>query len=306
MRIYIVGSLNMDLVIRAARMPQGGETILGEGFLSNPGGKGANQAVAVAKLGGEAYMVGCVGREFGADLLETLQKYGVHADHVRRETDLSSGIAVIIVADGDNRIILDTASNGRTDEALVARAFADAKEGDYLLVQLEIGLPTVAYALKEAKKRGMITVLNPAPAAKLPQALYADCDWFVPNQTEAQFYTGIYPLDEESIRRCAEKLGRLGVKNVLITLGTDGSASVSKGVFRRVDPVPAAAVDTTAAGDTYVGAFVTRLSEGAEIETAMHFASTASALTVTRRGAQCAIPLRAEVEAYAKEQGVII
>lgn len=296
----------MDLVIRAARMPQGGETILGEGFLSNPGGKGANQAVAVAKLGGEAYMVGCVGREFGADLLETLQKYGVHADHVRRETDLSSGIAVIIVADGDNRIILDTASNGRTDEALVDRAFADAKEGDYLLVQLEIGLPTVAYALKEAKKRGMITVLNPAPAAKLPQALYADCDWFVPNQTEAQFYTGIYPLDEESIRRCAEKLGRLGVKNVLITLGTDGSASVSKGVFRRVDPVPAAAVDTTAAGDTYVGAFVTRLSEGAEIETAMHFASTASALTVTRRGAQCAIPLRAEVEAYAKEQGVII
>ena len=306
MRIYIVGSLNMDLVIRAARVPQGGETILGEGFLSNPGGKGANQAVAVAKLGGEAYMVGCVGREFGADLLETLQKYGVHADHVRRETDLSSGIAVIIVADGDNRIILDTASNGRTDEALVDRAFADAKEGDYLLVQLEIGLPTVAYALKEAKKRGMITVLNPAPAAKLPQALYADCDWFVPNQTEAQFYTGIYPLDEESIRRCAEKLGRLGVKNVLITLGTDGSASVSKGVFRRVDPVPAAAVDTTAAGDTYVGAFVTRLSEGAEIETAMHFASAASALTVTRRGAQCAIPLRAEVEAYAKEQGVII
>ena len=306
MRIYIVGSLNMDLVIRAARVPQGGETILGEGFLSNPGGKGANQAVAVAKLGGEAYMVGCVGREFGADLLETLQKYGVHADHVRRETDLSSGIAVIIVAGGDNRIILDTASNGRTDEALVDRAFADAKEGDYLLVQLEIGLPTVAYALKEAKKRGMITVLNPAPAAKLPQALYADCDWFVPNQTEAQFYTGIYPLDEESIRRCAEKLGRLGVKNVLITLGTDGSASVSKGVFRRVDPVPAAAVDTTAAGDTYVGAFVTRLSEGAEIETAMHFASTASALTVTRRGAQCAIPLRAEVEAYAKAQGVII
>lgn len=306
MRIYIVGSLNMDLVIRAARVPQGGETILGEGFLSNPGGKGANQAVAVAKLGGEAYMVGCVGREFGADLLETLQKYGVHADHVRRETDISSGIAVIIVADGDNRIILDTASNGRTDEALVDCAFADAKEGDYLLVQLEIGLPTVAYALKEAKKRGMITVLNPAPAAKLPQALHADCDWFVPNQTEAQFYTGIYPSDEESIRECAEKLGKLGVKNVLITLGTDGSASVSKGVFRRVDPVPAAAVDTTAAGDTYVGAFVTRLSEGAEIETAMHFASTASALTVTRRGAQCAIPLRAEVEAYAKEQGVII
>lgn len=306
MRIYIVGSLNMDLVIRAPRVPEGGETISGEGFMTNPGGKGANQAVAVAKLGGESYMVGCVGREFGGELTDALKGYGVHADYVRTEPDISSGIAVIVVADGDNRIILDAGSNGRTDNALVDRAFADAKAGDYLLVQLEIGLPTVAYALKEAKKRGMITVLNPAPAAQLPEDLYADCDWFVPNQTEAEFYTGIYPSDEESVRRCAEKLGKLGVRNVLITLGTDGSASVSEGVFRRTDAVPAKAIDTTAAGDTYVGAFVTRLSEGADIETAMRFASTASALTVTRRGAQCAIPVRAEAEKYAKEKGVFV
>ncbi|MBO5046299.1 MAG: ribokinase [Clostridia bacterium] len=306
MRIYIVGSLNMDLVIRAPRAPKGGETLSGEGFMTNPGGKGANQAVAVAKLGGESYMVGCVGREFGKELTDALKEYGVHADHVRTESDISSGIAVITVVDGDNRIILDAGSNGRADGALVDRALADAKAGDYLLVQLEIGLPTVSHALKEAKKRGMITVLNPAPARELPKELYADCDWFVPNQIEAEFYTGIYPSDEKSVRQCAEKLGELGVKNVLITLGMDGSASVSEGAFRRVDVVPAEAIDTTAAGDTYVGAFVTRLSEGADVETAMRFASTASALTVTRRGAQRAIPIRSEVEAYAKEKGIFV
>lgn len=306
MAIYIVGSLNMDLVIRAPRMPEGGETISGEGFMTNPGGKGANQAVAVAKSGGEAHMVGCVGREFGAELLGALAQYGVGAEYVRREEDISSGIAVIVVADGDNRIILDAGSNARTDRALIDAALAQAKPGDYLLVQLEIALPVVAYALKQAKRRGMVTVLNPAPAAQLSADVYAFCDWFVPNQTEAQFYTGIYPSDEESIRRCAGKLGELGVRNVLITLGTDGSACVSDGKFYRTEAVPAKAVDTTAAGDTYVGAFVTRLSEGADVARAMRFASTASALTVTQRGAQCAIPLRAQTQAYAAEKGVDI
>lgn len=306
MRIYIVGSLNMDLVIRAPRVPEAGETLSGEGFMTNPGGKGANQAVAVAKLGAEAYMVGCVGREFGSELTDALKRYGVHADYVRTETDISSGIAVIVVAEGDNRIILDAGSNARTDGELIDRALAGARAGDYLLLQLEIGLHAVGHALKAAKAKGMVTVLNPAPAARLPQELYAFCDWFMPNQTEAEFYTGTYPSDEESIRRCAEKLQSLGIGNVLITLGTDGSACVSGGMFRRTDAVPAEAVDTTAAGDTYVGAFVTRLSEGADIDTAMRFASTASAVTVTRRGAQCAIPVRAEAECYAAEKGVEI
>ena len=209
MRIYIIGSLNMDLVIRAPRVPEAGETLSGEGFMTNPGGKGANQAVAVAKAGGEAYMVGCVGREFGKELSDALTQYGVHTDYVRAEEDVSSGIAVIVVADGDNRIILDAGSNARADEALVDRALATAQAGDYLLLQLEIPLSTVGYALKRAKERGMITVLNPAPAAKLGKAALACCDWFTPNQTEAQFYTGIFPSDEESIRACAEKL-RLG------------------------------------------------------------------------------------------------
>ena len=127
MRIYIVGSLNMDLVIRAPRVPEAGETLSGEGFMTNPGGKGANQAVAVAKLGGEAYMVGCVGREFGRELTDALRGYGVHADYVRTETDISSGIAVIVVAEGDNRIILDAGSNARTDGELIDRALAGVR-----------------------------------------------------------------------------------------------------------------------------------------------------------------------------------
>ena len=303
MSIYVVGSLNMDLVIHAPRIPEGGETISGSNFMMNPGGKGANQAVAAAKLGAKAFMVGCVGKAFGEDLIDSLTEYGVSSAYVRTE-EVSSGIAVIVIAEGDNRIILDAGANARPDTALVDKALRNARPGDYLLVQLEIPIPVVEYALTAAKKKGMITVLNPAPAAKLSEAVYADCDWLIPNQTEAEFYTGIYPSDEDSIRRCAEKLKALGIRNVLITLGTDGSVWIGQGEMIRTEAVPAEAIDTTAAGDTYVGAFVTRLSEGADIATAMRFASTASALTVTRKGAQCAIPVRAEADAYAREKGV--
>ncbi len=306
MRVYIVGSLNMDLVIRVQRIPEAGETLTGEGFMTNPGGKGANQAVAAAKLGAEAYMVGCVGREFGDELLASLTKYGVRTQYVRRAEEVSSGIAVIVVAGGDNRIMLDAGANKLPDRALIDGALQGASAGDYLLLQLEIPMPAIEYALKCAREKGMITVLNPAPAASLSKEVLSLCDWFTPNQTEAQFYTGIYPKDEESIRACAAKLGELGVKNVLITLGTDGSACVSGGKFYRTAAVPAKAVDTTAAGDTYVGAFVTRLSEGADIERAMRFASTASSVTVTRRGAQQSIPTREEAEACAAQKGIEI
>ncbi len=304
MAIYIVGSLNMDLTIRAPRIPEAGETISGEGFMTNSGGKGANQAVAAAKLGGEAYMVGCIGNAFGGELSDALREYGVHTGFVRYEEDVSSGIAVIVVSGGDNRIILDAGANARPDRALVDEALAGAKAGDFLLVQLEIPTDTVAYALQTAKKKGMTTVLNPAPAAALDAAALAACDWFTPNQTEAAFYTGIFPGDEDSIRRCAQKLTALGIRNVLVTLGTEGSVCLSEGKWYRTDAVHVEAVDTTAAGDTYVGALVTRLAEGADVERAMRFASTASALTVTRRGAQCSIPVRSEADAFARERKI--
>lgn len=296
MKIFIVGSLNMDLVINAPFMPKRGMTISGTGFMTNPGGKGGNQAVAVGNLGGEAYMVGCVGNEFGDALLNTLQQHNVRTEYVQKLDTVSSGIAVIVVADGDNRIILDAGANACVGKQEIDRALQSAQEGDYLVVQLEIAQDTVAYALQKAKEKKMVTVLNPAPACALQDDIFTHCDWFVPNQTEAEFYTGIYPKDDESIKRCTQALQQKGIRNVLITLGELGSVCMAGNEYIRAQSVTVQAVDTTAAGDTYVGAFVTRLSENASIQDAMTFASKAAAVTVTRRGAQQAIPLRKEVK----------
>ena len=270
MKLFVAGSLNMDLVIRAPRIPEQGMTLTGDGFFMNPGGKGANQAVAAAKLGADAYMVGAVGNAFGEELLAALRGYGVDTRFVARREDVPSGIAVIVVVGGDNRIILDRGANACADGALIARALEGAGAGDLLLVQLETGVGFATEALRQAKARGMTTLLNPAPALPLPAGVLPLCDYFLPNQTEAQFYTGIYPADEASCRRCAEAL---------------------------FGQYPVTAVDTTAAGDTYVAAFAVRRAEGASVPEAMAFASKASALTVTRRGAQQSIPLRAEVDA---------
>lgn len=296
MKIYIVGSLNMDLVIRAPYMPKGGMTIEGGDFMSNPGGKGANQATACAKLGGDAYMVGCVGSAFGNELVEALRSYGVNTQFINRCDDVSSGIAVIVVVDGDNRIILDRGANGKLDRALIDCALQGAEPGDFLVLQLEIAPEIAAYALDKSKKLGMTTVLNPAPATEIPESCFKGCDFFIPNQTEAEYYTGIFPKDEESALACAQALGKRGVKNVIITMGEHGSAYSDGTIFYTVSAHPANAVDTTAAGDTYVGAFVVRLAEGASIREAMDFAGKAAAITVMRRGAQQSIPLRSEVD----------
>ena len=285
----------MDLVIKAPYAPENGETISGSGFMTNPGGKGANQATAVGKLGGNAYMVGCVGDAFGEQLKSTLNGYNVNTDFISEQKDVSSGIAVIVVVDGDNRIILDAGANGRVNEQIIDNALKSASAGDYLVCQLEIPQESVKYALSRAKEIGMITVLNPAPAAKLLPDMLSYCDYFIPNQSEAKFYTGIYPQDEVSATECANELKKQGVKNVVITMGTQGSVCLTKNEFIKVDSFKVEAIDTTAAGDTFVGALVTGLSEGMEIKRAMTFASKASSLTVTKRGAQQSIPYRKDV-----------
>lgn len=297
MKIFIVGSLNMDLVISAPFLPEQGMTITGSGFMTNAGGKGGNQAAACAKLGGNAHMVGCVGEAFGEELLSALHSSGADTRFVERRNDVSSGIAVILVIDGDNRIILDKGANGKVSFGTVDRSLSEAERGDFLVLQLEIGMDIVEYALRKGKELGMVTLLNPAPAAALPEGMLALCDYFIPNQTEAQFYTGIYPDGEESLLACAEALKGKGVENVIITLGSRGSAYVGKEGFFTVKAFPAKAVDTTAAGDTFVGGLAVRLAEGASVKDAMTFASKASSLTVTRRGAQQSIPTREEVEA---------
>ena len=296
MKIFVVGSLNMDLVIRAPFMPENGVTISGEGFMTNPGGKGANQATAVGKLGGNAYMVGCVGNEFGDQLKNTLGGYGVNVDYVEKLDGISSGIAVIVVVDGDNRIILDAGANGKVSKQLVDKAFETAEKGDFVICQLEIAQDIVEYAFEKAKQKGLTTVLNPAPAANVKEGIMKNCDWFIPNQSETEFYTGIYPTDKQSAMACAEKLAEKGVKNLLITMGVNGSGCITGGEYVHANSFKVDAIDTTAAGDTYVGAFITALSEGMQIKDAMTFASKASSITVTRKGAQQSIPYRKEVK----------
>lgn len=298
MKIFIVGSINMDLVINAPFMPENGMTITGSNFMTNPGGKGANQAVAVSKLGGNSYMVGAVGEAFGSELKKTLNGYGVNTDFVKECDGLSSGIAVIVVVDGDNRIILDSGANNMVDNELIDKAFENASEGDYLICQLEIPQEAVRYALKRAKELKMTTLLNPAPAAKLIDGILENVDIFNTNQSETEFYTGIYPEDENTQMEAARKLEKMGVSTVLITLGKQGSCAIKNNQYYKVNAHNVNAIDTTAAGDTYVGAFVAKLGEGMSLPDAMDYASKASAITVTKKGAQQAIPYRDELEKF--------
>lgn len=295
-KIYIVGSINMDLIINTDTFPDAGMTVTGYGFMENPGGKGANQAVAVSKCGGDAVMVGSVGNAFGEKLVETLKNYGVDTKNVALKDGVSSGIAVITVTNGENRIIIDKGSNALVEKEAAFAALKDATCDDYLIVQLEIPVSTVLESLRFAKYKGMTTVVNPAPACQLPSEVFALADYFIPNQTETRFYTGIYPDTPEKARLAAKELLNKGVKHVIITLGGMGAASVTEDDFSLVPAYTVKAVDTTAAGDTFVGALVTRLAEKADVLKAMDFANKAASLTVTRRGAQQSIPMRGEVE----------
>ena len=294
-KIYVVGSINMDLIINTDVVPEAGMTVTGYGFMTNPGGKGANQAVAVAKCDGNVQMVGAVGNAFGRELIDTLKGYGVDTANVHPFEEVSSGIAVITVSDGENRIILDRGANGLVSAEMAEKALADAREGDWLILQLEIPVETVLAALQIGRAKNMHTILNPAPACQLPDEIWQLADYFIPNQTETAFYTGIYPDTVEKAQQAAASLMEKGVGQVIITMGSQGALSVSAENTVAAPACRVEAIDTTAAGDTFVGALVTRLSEGATIQEAMTFANKASAITVTRRGAQQAIPTRKEI-----------
>jgi len=286
----------MDLIINTDVMPEAGMTVTGYGFMTNPGGKGANQAVAVSKCGGKARMVGAVGNAFGVQLTDTLNGYGVDTSNVYRFDEVSSGIAVITVNGGENRIILDRGANALVSVEMAEKALADAECGDWLIVQLEIPVETVMDALRIARGKKMHTVLNPAPACALPDEIWQLADYFIPNQTETCFYTGIYPDTTEKAQQAAAILLEKGVGQVIITMGSQGALAVSTNQTVAAQACRVEAIDTTAAGDTFVGALVTGLSEGTDIREAMTFANKAAAITVTKRGAQQAIPTRKEIE----------
>ncbi|MBQ4269060.1 MAG: ribokinase [Clostridia bacterium] len=282
-KVYIVGSINTDLVITAPYMPQKGETLTGSGFFTARGGKGANQAVAAARLGGNVVMCGCVGDDgFGKEAIESLKKDGVDVSHVRVVENMPTGTAVIVVTDGDNRIILDKGANACLTEADIDGALAEAEAGDIYLTQLENPIEVIGYGLKKAKEKGLYVVLNPAPANTEIEPYLPYCNLITPNETETELLGG-----KETLLKKVETL--------LVTLGSKGFAIVDKNGETTYPCMKITPVDTTAAGDTLCGGLVAYLAEGKGLVEAAKFGSKAATIACTRKGAQPSIPFRAEV-----------
>lgn len=276
----------MDLVIETPYMPQAGETIKGRNFATNAGGKGANQAMACGRLGGAVSMCGVVGKDaFGETLIKGLQENGVDVQHIRK-ADVPTGIAMIILENGDNRIILDSGANAELSCDEISSFLADAREGDIFLTQLECPINVIGYGLQYAKERKMITVLNPAPGNRdiFPYLKYVDI--ITPNETELEIMGGLKTLLNE------------GISCVITTLGGNGYEIVNSDSSSRFPCLKVNAVDTTAAGDTLCGGLVVGMAEGKTLEESVAFGSKAASIACTRYGAQKSIPTRGEVENY--------
>ena len=298
--IIVLGSTNTDMVIRSRRIPAPGETVSGGTFLMNPGGKGANQAVAVARLGGKAtkcIFVAKVGNDlFGRDTARRMKADGIDARLIV-DTHEPSGTALILVdKNGQNCISVALGANGTLSSDDIYPIFKEELPlASALLMQLETPLPTVLFAAQAAKAAGVPVILNPAPATKLPSALYRCLEWITPNESEAELLTGIPVTDAASAAKAAKVLQKRGVKNVLITLGAKGCWCSLTQKLHPANKVKA--VDCVAAGDTFNGAFVVALAEGRPCEEAIAFAQKASAISVTRLGAQSSVPRRDEIQA---------
>ena len=303
-KITVVGSLNMDLVVTTPKVPVMGETILGSGFMTAPGGKGANQAVAAARLGGHVSMIGCVGGDiFGKDLIANLSGNNVVIDSVEVKESASTGIAVIIIKDGNNSIIVDPGANSMLTPGLAVKYEEVIKDSSIMVAQLEIPLETVEKSVALAKKHGVKVLLNPAPATKLSDELLARVDVFTPNETECEIITGIAVNSIDDAKRAVEFLNGKGIPQVIITLGEKGVVynSGDRVVHKPVPDVKV--VDTTAAGDSFTGAVAVALSQGKTIDEAVDFGNIVGTLTVTKRGAQISLPTLMDVENYISKGG---
>ncbi|HTN51100.1 MAG TPA: ribokinase [Anaeromyxobacter sp.] len=295
-QVVVIGSLNMDLVARAPRLPAPGETLLGRDLATVPGGKGANQAVAAARLGARTAMIGCVGSDgFGAQLRAGLEGDGVDCRGVK-ELAGSSGVALIVVDDeGRNGIVVIPGANGRLGPEDVDAWEDLLTAAKVVALQLETPLATVEHAARRARALGRPVVLNPAPAQPLPPALVACADFLVPNEVEAAALTGI-PVDSvDGAVAAAERLRAQGAGRVLVTLGARGVVVVGPEGASHQPARPVKAVDTTAAGDTFIGGLCAALAAGKSVPEAVAWAQAAAALSVTRPGAQPSIPWAREV-----------
>lgn len=298
-RVIVFGSLNMDLSIACGRMPHAGETISGSGFITNAGGKGANQAVAAARLGAETCMIGAVGADaFGNDLHRCLEAANVDTAELATIEETPTGVAVIIRTDGDNRIVLDPGANHVLRIADVETALERvAQPGDIFITQLECDVETTFAALAAAHERGLYTIFNPAPACEIPPETWRSVDLLCLNETECAAISGMLPVNEDTAAAAFKRLAALGVGRAIITRGEDGSNVYDAELSAHIPSLDVEAVDTTAAGDTYIGALAAALVAEKTLLDAASWASAAAALAVTRVGAQCSIPKKCEVDA---------
>ena len=292
----------MDLVTVCERAPKGGETLFGKEFFQVPGGKGANQAVAIGKLGTQVTMLGKIGNDsFGKDLVASMKNSGVNTEYIENSAS-STGIAKIIVeANRQNRILVVSGANMDVDRAYIDRHIDVINDSDILVTQLEIPIDTVEYVLKKAKEAGKITILNPAPAAQLNDEIIKNSDIIIPNESELGIITGMPTNTLNEIEAAAQKLLNMGVKELIVTLGSQGSLHLNKKGSTLHSAYKVNAVDTTAAGDSFIGGLVKNIQDD-NLDEAIEFATKVSAITVTRKGAQISIPTIEEVENFKGEK----
>jgi len=299
-KIVVIGSSNTDMVLRSQKIPAAGETVLGMDFTIVQGGKGANQAVAAARAGGDVTFIARLGNdEFGKQAIQGYKKDGIDTDYIQLDPAKPTGVAVIIVdvKTGQNSIVVAPGSNGCLSVNDIRSAEGLIKDADLVLMQLEIPLDVVQFALVLAKKHGVKTILNPAPARVVGDDFLRLVDIITPNETEAEILTGIRPVDESSAREAAIRLLAKVNEAVLITMGSQGVYFISRnGKSRLVPAKKVKAIDTTAAGDVFNGYFACALANGSGYDEAILLANKAAAISVTRSGAQPSIPYASELK----------
>ena len=297
--ICVIGSLNMDLVVNVDTMPKPGQTIIGSNFKEVPGGKGANQAVAMARLNGNVSMIGKVGEDgFGQTLINSLKNDKVDTTYIQTAKG-ATGVALITVdKNAQNSIVVSPGANFEVKEDDIDNNIEAIKNSDIVVLQLETPLNTIKYALNKAKELNKYTILNPAPAVKLDDEIIKNVDLLTPNETELEIISGVSIETEEDIQKAAQIMIEKGVKELIVTLGSKGSLYINKekSMFKKAYKVEA--VETTAAGDSYTGALAVALSNDKTIEEAMDFASKVGALSVLKEGAQSSLPILEDVENF--------
>lgn len=304
--IVVIGSSNTDMVVKTSHLPVGGETVLGGDFFMNAGGKGANQAVAASRYGNRVVFVAKTGDDlFGHQVRESMAQDGIVTDYVFVDKEHPSGVALITVnKEAENCIVVASGANAHLTPADIDTAAEEIRGAHVVLMQLETPISTVTYAAQMAANAGVPVILNPAPAPVEPLSdeLLHNLFLITPNKSEASRISGINIKDMESAQRAAKAIYDMGPKNVIVTLGSDGSLVYDGAMFMRVEALKVDAVDTTAAGDTYNGVLASVLAEGRSLIDAVREANVAAAISVTRMGAQPAAPTREEIMQFKRKK----